>query len=226
MNHPYRDESCRDANPWESTTAPACIVCRARAALARMRMRTALGAVLLSGVLGANLASALVCCSSARESAKAIASMDATLSAVVRRLPPLVGAARATSPTPPVPTPPSTETAPWKGIVRVNDREFLVDAQTANDLLEEQAGFMRSATIVPDQENGKVVGLRLFGVSPHSLLGLLGIENGDRIETINSYEMSSPERALSAYSSIRRKSDVRVILNRHGQTLSLHYRIV
>jgi general secretion pathway protein C len=189
-------------------------------------MRTALGAVLLSGIFGANLASAVVCCSSARENVKAIASMDTTLSAVVRRLAPLEGAARAASPSPPVPTPPSAETATWKGVVRVNDREFLVDAQTASDILEEQAGFMRSATIFPDQENGKIVGLRLFGVSPHSLLGLLGIENGDRIETINGYEMTSPERALSAYSSLRRKSDVRVILNRHGQTLSLHYRIV
>jgi general secretion pathway protein C len=189
-------------------------------------MRTALGAVLVTGVFGANLASALVCRSSTRESAKAIASMDATLSAIVRRLPLLEATGGAASPTPPVATPPTAEAVPWKGIVRVTDREFLVDAQTANDLLEEQAGFLRSATIVPDQENGKVVGLRLFGVSPHSLLGLLGIENGDRIETVNGYEMSSPERAMSAYGSLRRNSDARVILYRHGQTLSLHYRIV
>jgi general secretion pathway protein C len=189
-------------------------------------MRRALGAVLVTGVVGANVASALVCCSSARESVKAVASMDTTLTELARRLPPLEGIARATSPTPPVPTPASAEAVPWRGIVRVNDHEFLVDAQTANDVLEDQAGFMRSARVVPEQQNGKVVGVRLFGVTPHSLPGLLGIENGDRIETINGYPISTPENAPSAYSSLRRNSDVRVIVNRHGQTLSLHYRIV
>jgi general secretion pathway protein C len=58
------------------------------------------------------------------------------------------------------------------------------------------------------------------------LLGLLGIENGDRIEAVNGYDMSDPENALSAYNSFRRKNDALVLLNRRGQTLSLHYRIV
>lgn len=227
MNHPYRDESGRDVSRWESTASPACFACRTRAALARVRMRTALGAVLVTGVVGANVASALVCSSSARESVKAVASMDATLSAMARRLPALEHTARAASATPPALAPPSAEAPLWKGIVQLNDREFLVDAQTANDILEDQAGFMGAMRIVPEQQNGKVVGIRMFGVTPHSLPGLLGIENGDRIETINGYEISNPENALSAYSSLRRNSgDVRVIVNRHGHSLSLHYRIV
>jgi hypothetical protein len=197
-----------------------------RTALARVRMRTALAAVLVAGVLGVNVASALVCSLSAREGAKAAAEMDTTVSALVRRMPLLTGTADAASPTPPTPTRPSADALAWKGILRLNDREYLVDAQTASDVLEDQAGFMRTARIVPEQENGKVVGIRLFGVSPHSLLGLLGIENGDRIETINGYDMSSPEKALSAYSSLRWKSDVHVIVNRRGQSVSLHYRIV
>jgi general secretion pathway protein C len=189
-------------------------------------MRTALAAVLATGVVGANVASALVCSSSARESANVVASVDTTLSAIARRLPAIEGTARAASATPPAHAPPSAEAQPWKGIVRVSDREFLVDAQTANDILEDQAGFMGAVRIVPEQQNGKVVGIRMFGVTPHSLPGLLGIENGDRIEAINGYEISNPENALSAYSSLRRNSDLRVIVNRHGQSLSLHYRIV
>jgi membrane-associated protease RseP (regulator of RpoE activity) len=226
MNHPYRGESCPDASPWESGSARACLVCRARAALARPRMRRVLAVVLVTGVMGANVASTLVACSSARESAKALASMNTTLLAVVRRLPPLEGTARAASPTPPAPPQPSAETVPWKGIVRLSNREFLVDAQTANDILEEQSGLAAQAWVVPEEQNGRVVGIRLFGVTPHSLLGLLGVENGDRIESINGYEMSHPDNALSAYGSFRRKGDVLVILNRHGRTLSLHYRVL
>ena len=40
---------------------------------------------------------------------------------------------------------------------------------------------MKSARIVPEKEGDKVVGIRLFGIRPDSLLGTLGIENGDRL---------------------------------------------
>ena len=63
---------------------------------------------------------------------------------------------------------------------------------------ENQAELMRSARIVPEQENGKVVGIRLFGIRPETLLGTLGLENGDRLQTINGFDMASPEKALEA----------------------------
>ena len=47
-------------------------------------------------------------------------------------------------------------------------------------ILENQAELMRQARIVPEQENGKVTGIRLFGVRADTLLGTLGMENGDR----------------------------------------------
>ena len=55
---------------------------------------------------------------------------------------------------------------------------------------------MREARIVPEQENGKVVGIRMFGIRPDTLLGMLGMENGDRLQTINGFDMASPEKAL------------------------------
>ena len=62
---------------------------------------------------------------------------------------------------------------------------------------------MRQARIVPEQENGKVVGIRLFGVRPDTLLGMLGMENGDRLQNINGFDMTSPEKALEAYARLR-----------------------
>jgi general secretion pathway protein C len=189
-------------------------------------MRTVLVTLLATAVVGANVASAVVFSSVARENANAARSLETTLSAIARRLPPPGATAPAAPPTAPVAAPPSAETLLRRGIVRLDDREFLVYAQTANDILEDQAGFMRAARIVPDQQNGKVVGVRLFGVTPRSVLDLLGIENGDRIETVNGYDLTNPENALSAYNTLRRNSDVFVLLNRRGQTVTLHYRIV
>jgi hypothetical protein len=36
--------------------------------------------------------------------------------------------------------------------------------------------------VVPDFENGVVVGLRLFGIRRDGLFALLGFENGDRLD--------------------------------------------
>jgi general secretion pathway protein C len=52
--------------------------------------------------------------------------------------------------------------------------EFNVDRGVVDKILENQAELMRQARIVPEQENGKVVGIRLFGVRPDTLLGTLG----------------------------------------------------
>ena len=84
---------------------------------------------------------------------------------------------------------------------------------------------MRQARIVPEQENGKVVGIRLFGVKPDTLLGTLGMENGDRLEKINGFDMTSPEKALEAYARLRTADHLTVSVNRRGQETNLDYNI-
>ena len=41
--------------------------------------------------------------------------------------------------------------------------------------------------IVQDKEGGRVVGVKVYGIKPGSILATLGIENGDRLETINGF---------------------------------------
>ena len=83
-------------------------------------------------------------------------------------------------------------------------------------ILENQAELMRSARIVPEQKDGKVVGVRMFGIRPDTLLGTLGLQNGDRLETINGFNMASPEKALEAYARLRTAGNLNVKVNRRG----------
>ena len=71
----------------------------------------------------------------------------------------------------------------------------------------------------------KVVGIRLFGVRPDTLLGTLGMENGDRLEKINGFDMTSPESALEAYARLRTADKLTVSLNRRGQETNVDYNI-
>jgi general secretion pathway protein C len=91
---------------------------------------------------------------------------------------------------------PGLDPALAKGIQKLSATEFNIDRGVVDKILENQSELMRQARIVPEQENGKVVGIRLFGVRPDTLLGVLGMENGDRLQTINGFDMASPEKAL------------------------------
>ncbi|MFO0566447.1 MAG: type II secretion system protein GspC [Polyangiaceae bacterium] len=110
-------------------------------------------------------------------------------------------------------------------IQKISETEFNVDRSVVDKILENQAELMRSARIVPEQQNGKVVGIRLFGIRPETLLGTLGFQTGDRLESINGFNMASPEKALEAYARLRTASNLNVKINRRGKPMSIDFRI-
>jgi general secretion pathway protein C len=120
---------------------------------------------------------------------------------------------------------PGLDPALAKGIQKLSPTEFNIDRGVVDKILENQSELMRQARIVPEQENGKVVGIRLFGVRPDTLLGVLGMENGDRLQTINGFDMASPEKALEAYARLRTADKLVVQVNRRGQNMNLDYNI-
>jgi general secretion pathway protein C len=110
-------------------------------------------------------------------------------------------------------------------INRVSDTEFHIDRSAVDKILEDQGNLMKSARIVPEQKDGKVVGIRLFGVRPDTLLGTLGLQNGDRLEQINGFDMGSPEKALEAYARLRTAPNLTVKVNRRGQPMTIEFKI-
>lgn len=110
-------------------------------------------------------------------------------------------------------------------IQKISDTEFHVDHAVIDNILEHQAELMKSARIVPEQKDGKVLGIRLFGIRPETLLGTLGIQNGDRLESINGFNMGSPEKALEAYARLRTATSLNVKVSRKGAPVSIDYKI-
>jgi general secretion pathway protein C len=151
------------------------------------------------------------------------------------RTQPAVGAAPAPAAAPVAsaapPEPPKSTGAPSlppdiaSKIQKVSDTEFNIDRSVVDKILENQAELMRSARIVPEQKDGKVVGVRLFGIRPDTLLGSLGLQNGDRLETLNGFNMASPEKALEAYARLRTASKLNVSVNRRGTPVSINLNI-
>jgi general secretion pathway protein C len=157
---------------------------------------------------------------------------NALCQAMLFRTQPPVAAAPAAAPAvPAAPEPPKATGAPAldpsisSHIQKVSDTEFNIDRSVVDKILENQAELMKSARIVPEQKDGKVVGVRMFGIRPDTLLGTLGLQNGDRLETINGFNMASPEKALEAYARLRTASGLNVKVNRRGAPVSIDFHI-
>lgn len=112
-----------------------------------------------------------------------------------------------------------------KGIRQMSPTEFAIDRGVVDRILENQSELMRQARIIPEQENGRTVGIRMVGIKPDSLLGVLGMQNGDRLQTINGFDMASPEKALEAYARLRTAEKLTVQVNRGGKNMNIDYNI-
>ncbi|HEY0465307.1 MAG TPA: type II secretion system protein GspC [Polyangiaceae bacterium] len=144
--------------------------------------------------------------------------------------PTLPAAATSTGPAQPPPPLPADDSggllAEVKSkIQKVSDTEFNIDRSVVDKILENQAVLMKSTRIVPETKDGKVLGIRLFGINSGTLLGTLGLKNGDRLESINGFNMGSPEKALEAYARLRTASQLDITVNRGRAEVSIVHHI-
>jgi general secretion pathway protein C len=110
-------------------------------------------------------------------------------------------------------------------IKAVSSNEYNVDRSVLDRVMQDQSLLMRSARIVPEKENGKTVGIRLFGVRPDTLFGVLGMHNGDRIDSINGFDLSSPDAGLQAFAKLKTASHLTINVNRNGKKQNIDYNI-
>jgi general secretion pathway protein C len=80
--------------------------------------------------------------------------------------------------------------------------------------------------IVQDKEGDHVMGVKIFGIKSGSVLSMLGIQNGDRLETLNGFEMSNPEKMLEVYARLRTGADkLQLHLTRAGKPINVDYTV-
>ena len=99
-----------------------------------------------------------------------------------------------------------------------------MDRSAVDALIANPAELMK-IRVVPDKEGDRVVGLKISGIKPGSLLGMLGMENGDRLTSINGFEMNDPQKMLEAYSKLLRADHLTASVVRNGKPMNLDFSI-
>jgi general secretion pathway protein C len=78
---------------------------------------------------------------------------------------------------------------------------------------------------MPHEENGEVIGFKVYGIRRDSLFGKLGLENGDLIQSINDIPMTGADKALQAYGRLRMADRISITVTRRGQAITMNYNI-
>ena len=210
LTNPYRAYP----EPAASTPGHGCIVCRTRAALAHVNWLHIAAWVVVGALTMVTVASATLAYASVTMDARMVAAVEVLGAAAARK-------DRAPN-TPPIPhDPPSPNPSGAVSVCTSVEREVSRDVLLA--ALNEERPF--SPRIVPEVSNGRLLGLRLFGVREGSGLSRLGLVNGDVVLSINGSALGSPEEALAIYERAQTAEELVVELSRKGTPRELRFHV-
>ncbi len=143
---------------------------------------------------------------------------------VMRKKKPLLLRTRVTEPTPPPlvadPTPGAADAELDKLIKQTGPATWEVDADA---LLADPMKFTRGARVVPSVKNGKPNGFKLYAIRPSSMWVRLGFSNGDTIHSVNGMAITSMDKALEVYTSVRDADKLVVEITRRGKPVTNTY---
>lgn len=111
------------------------------------------------------------------------------------------------------------------GIKKIDETTFEIDRALVEKVTSNPMAFMKGARVVPHMKNNKPEGLKLYAIRPTSPYAKLGLTNGDTLQSINGFELTSMDKGLEIYSKLREASHLEVEVIRRGKPMTLKYTI-
>lgn len=111
------------------------------------------------------------------------------------------------------------------GIKKTGDNTFEIDKALVDKVLANPMAVAKGARVVPAVKNGKPDGFKLYAIRPSSVYAKLGLTNGDTLQAINGFELTSADKALEVYTKLREATQLEVEVTRRGKPMTLKYSI-
>lgn len=110
-----------------------------------------------------------------------------------------------------------------RGLLLAGPERRVVRRSTVECLLGRMSALSHRTRAIPVTEGGRIVGVRLLGITPEEPLGLLGFRSDDVLLTVNGLGIADPDRALRAYAAVRTTEELQVVVQRQGRRVELRY---
>lgn len=111
------------------------------------------------------------------------------------------------------------------GIKKIDDNNYEIDKSLVDKVLANPMGVAKGARVVPAVKNGQPDGFKLYAIRPSSVYAKLGLANGDTLQSINGFELTSADKALEVYTKLREATSLEVNVTRRGKPVTLKYTI-
>ena len=111
------------------------------------------------------------------------------------------------------------------GIKKIDDSNYEIDKSLVEKVLLNPMAIAKGARVVPSMKNGKPDGFKLYAIRPSSAFAKLGLSNGDTLQSINGFELTSADKALEVYTKLREATSLEVEVTRRGKPVTLKYSI-
>ncbi len=110
------------------------------------------------------------------------------------------------------------------GVRKSGGNRWFIDKDLVESQLKNTQALLSQALVVPDSKNG---GLRIDWIQDGSILGKIGLREGDVIKSINGQSVNDPSKLFSIYESLRsgEETEVTVQFLRDGVPKSFTYEI-
>jgi general secretion pathway protein C len=115
----------------------------------------------------------------------------------------------------------SVDSSLASGIEVNGENERTVKRALVDDALANPTKFARSVRVRPYTVNGENKGFRIRKIEKGSPLEMLGAQRGDIIHSVNGVELTSVDKALAAYQSLRSESRLTFSITRKGKPMDL-----
>ncbi|WP_416306902.1 type II secretion system protein GspC [Neptunicella sp. SCSIO 80796] len=90
------------------------------------------------------------------------------------------------------------------------------------EIADKPASFSEYISISPEQQDGKPVGYRVRPGRTPDLFNAAGLQNNDIITELNGLDLTDPQQAMEAMSSLNEAESLQLTVNRDGDLLTLY----
>lgn len=110
-------------------------------------------------------------------------------------------------------------------IKKIGDDRYLVAQAEVEHSMSNLSELFTQMRAVPNMQDGKTNGFRLFAIRSGSLFQKIGLQNNDVVQRINGIEINDPGKAMSLFQDLQGESKLSVDVIRGGETRTLSYEI-
>lgn len=95
----------------------------------------------------------------------------------------------------------------------------------ANEIGPGYANILNAAKLIPELEDGKMIGFKLLSIVPGSLFDRMKLQNGDVVTEVNGVSMRDPSQGFKIYQALQEEREINIKIVRGGAPMIRKVRV-